>query len=69
MASTISGVCSAAGTVGHYRIVAGDGGCDEQGSVTLTGGGGDATISAASLAVVIGQPFTFSARSLVAANG
>lgn len=35
----------AAGTVGHYRLYKSDGvTCDEQGTVTLTGGGGDMTM-------------------------
>ena len=35
----------AAGTIGHYRVYAADGTtCGMQGSVTLTGGGGDMTV-------------------------
>lgn len=39
------------GTAGHYRIYASDGTtCHEQGSITVTGGGGDMTIDNASIA-------------------
>lgn len=68
LANAVSGLFTAAGTMRYYRIVAGDGSCDEQGTITLTGGGGDATVSGASLAVVIGQPISLVARSLVGAN-
>lgn len=45
----------AAGTVGHYRLTDNAGtACGEQGSVTVTGGAGDATMD--NLAVAVGQP-------------
>jgi hypothetical protein len=45
------------GTIGHYRIYASDGvTCGEQGSITVTGGGGDMTVDNTS--VVAGQTVT-----------
>jgi|SRR6478609_1094408 len=45
----------AAGTVGHYRLVNNAGSaCGEQGTVTVTGGGGDATMD--NLTVALNQP-------------
>ena len=45
----------AAGTVGHYRLVDSTGAnCGEQGTVTATGGPGDATMD--NLSVAVGQP-------------
>jgi hypothetical protein len=45
----------AAGTVGHYRLVNNAGSaCGEQGTVTGTGGGGDATMD--NLTIAVGQP-------------
>jgi hypothetical protein len=42
----------AAGTIGHYRIYASDGTtCHEQGSVTITGSGGDITVDNTNVAV------------------
>lgn len=42
---TWSGTASAAGTVGHYEIMDSTGTtCHEQGSLTITGGGGDMTV-------------------------
>jgi hypothetical protein len=41
---------SAAGTIGYYRIYASDGTtCHEQGTVTITGSGGDMTVDNTSL--------------------
>jgi hypothetical protein len=68
LVATISGTFTLPGTVGYYRIVAGDGLCDEQGTVSLIGGGGDLQLAGASLAVVAGQPFSVSARNLVGVN-
>src|SRR4029077_2423646 len=53
------------GTAGHYRIkdTAGTT-CHEQGSVTLTGGGGDATIDATS--ITAGQTVTLTAYTKTA---
>lgn len=53
----------AAGTVGHYRIKAG-GVCDVQGTVTITGGGGDMTLDNNVLAV--GQVVTITGYNLLA---
>ena len=68
LASTVTGVAVAGGTIGYYRIFAGDGACDEQGSVTLTGSGGDMQIAGGSLALTSGQPFTLTSRSITALN-
>lgn len=41
---------SASGTLGHYRLYASDGTtCHEQGTITVTGGGGDMTVDNVSL--------------------
>lgn len=66
--TALTGSYTVDGTVGHYRIVSGDGLCDEQGSVSLLGGGGDMQLSVASLAVVVGQPISITGRTLVGAN-
>ena len=66
LAVALAGVTTQAGTIGHYRVYAGDGQCDEQGTVTLTGGGGDCELAASSLTVVAGQPIAISLRNLVA---
>ncbi|HMQ39064.1 MAG TPA: hypothetical protein PKA33_01665 [Amaricoccus sp.] len=47
----------ATGTAGHYRLYAADGTtCHEQGTVTITGGGGDMEVDNTSFAA--GQSFT-----------
>lgn len=57
----------ATGTIAHYRIYASDGTtCGEQGSVTITGGGGDITLDA--VAVVAAQSITVTSKTLTAAN-
>lgn len=57
----------AAGTIGHYRIYASDGTtCHEQGSVTITGGGGDMTVDNTSVAVA--QLVTVSGYTKTAGN-
>ena len=53
----------AAGTVGHYRIKA-VGACKIQGTVTITGGGGDMTLDNPALAV--GQVVTITGYTLSA---
>ena len=53
----------AAGTVGHYRIKA-SGTCKVQGTVTITGGGGDMTLDNPVLAV--GQVVTITGYTLSA---
>ena len=55
----------AAGTAAHYRIVDNAGTtCHEQGSVTLTGGGGDMTLDNTSIAAA--QVVTITAKTLTA---
>lgn len=57
----------AAGTAGHYRIYASDGTtCHEQGTVTVTGGGGDMTVDNTLFAV--GQAFTVTSYTKTAGN-
>lgn len=56
-----------AGTLGHWRIYASDGvTCHLQGSITLTGGGGDMTVDAT--AVLAAQQITVTAFTLAAPN-
>lgn len=61
-AASLSGVpltalCSATGTIGHVRITKTDGTTGAlAGTVTVSGGGGDVELTAASLAVVLNQP-------------
>lgn len=58
---------NATGTAGHYRIKNAAGSvCHEQGSVTLTGDGGDMTINNTS--IVSGQPVTVTSFSKTAGN-
>ena len=53
----------ATGTAAHYRLYATDGTtCHQQGSGTLTGGGGDLTVDSTSFN--LGQTFTITAFSL-----
>ena len=55
----------AAGTAAHYRIVDNAGStCHEQGSVTLTDGGGDLTLDNTNIAVA--QTVTITAKTLTA---
>lgn len=57
----------AGGTVAHYRIYASDGTtCHEQGTVTITGGGGDMTID--NPVVESGQKITVTAYALTEGN-
>ncbi|WP_444452048.1 hypothetical protein ACTTAI_13400 [Rhodobacter capsulatus] len=53
----------AAGTVGHYRIKA-SGACRVQGTVTITGGGGDMTLD--NPALTVGQVVTITGYNLLA---
>jgi len=56
-----------AGTAGHFRLYASDGTtCHAQGTVTLTGGGGDMTVDNTSFAS--GQAFTVTSFTLTAGN-
>src|SRR6266850_7644785 len=53
----------AAGTIAHYRVYAADGTtCHKQGSVTLTGGGGDMTVD--NNVVQAGQQFSITSWSI-----
>ena len=57
----------AAGTIAHYRIYASDGvTCHLQGSVTITGGGGDLTVD--NPVVALAQVITVTAYDLTDAN-
>lgn len=61
----VSATASGTGTAGHYRIHASDGTtCHEQGSVTLTAGGGDMTIDNTS--IVSGQTVQITAYTKTA---
>lgn len=44
MLGTWSGSATAAGTVGHFRLIDSASACHMQGTVTATGGGGDMTL-------------------------
>lgn len=55
------------GTAGHFRLYASDGTtCHQQGTVTLTGGGGDMTVD--NLSFALGQPFTITSYSIARGN-
>lgn len=55
------------GTAGHYRLYASDGTtCHEQGSITVTGGGGDMTLD--SVNFTAGQTLTITGFSKTAGN-
>lgn len=55
------------GTAAHFRLYASDGStCGAQGSVTVTGGGGDLTVDNTSFAT--GQQFTITAFTLTDGN-
>lgn len=57
----------ATGTAGHFRIYASDGTtCHIQGTVTVTGGGGDLTLDNTSIAS--GQAVTISSFTITAGN-
>jgi len=57
----------ASGTAGHFRIYASDGvTCHIQGTVTITGGGGDMTVDNTNFAT--GQTFTVNSFTLTAGN-
>jgi hypothetical protein len=64
---TWAGVGVAVGNVGHYRIVDNPGTtCHTQGSVTATGGGGDATMD--NINVAIDQAVTVNSFTINAGN-
>ena len=53
----------AAGNAGHFRLYASDGTtCHQQGTVTVTGGGGDMTV--ANLSIAVGQTVTVTGYTL-----
>lgn len=57
----------ATGTAGHFRLYASDGTtCHAQGTVTITGGGGDMTLDNTSIAT--GQAVTVTGFTLTAGN-
>jgi hypothetical protein len=57
----------ASGNAEHFRLYASDGTtCHMQGTVTVTGGGGDMTVAA--VAITATQPVTVTAFTLAAAN-
>jgi len=57
----------ATGVAGHYRIYDSSGvTCHEQGTITVTGGGGDMEVDNTNFAIT--QPFTVTAFSRTAAN-
>lgn len=63
----VDAAADAAGTAGHYRIYASDGTTAHlQGTVTITGGGGDMTVDNTNFAV--GQQFTVTAFTLTDNN-
>lgn len=58
---------SGTGTAGYYRIYDSAGtNCDEQGTITATGGGGDMTVDNTSIAS--GQTVTVTSKTLTDAN-
>lgn len=58
----------AAGSAGHFRIYASDGvTCHWQGSITLTGGGGDMTLD--NIVFEAGQVFTVTSFNVTDPNG
>lgn len=65
--SWVDASADAAGTAAHYRLHESTGTtCHEQGTVTITGGGGDLTVDNTSFAV--GQSFTVTAWTKTAGN-
>lgn len=63
-----SGNASAAGTAGHFRLYANDGTTPHlQGSITLTGGGGDMTVD--DVALTVNQLFTVNSFNITGGNG
>lgn len=63
----VSVASGASGTLGHYRVYASDGTtCHEQGTITVTGGGGDLTVDSTS--VTAPQVINITTKSLTAPN-
>ena len=50
LTGTWSGVAAGVGTAGYYRMYDGSANCHEQGTVTMTGSGGDMTLNNNSIA-------------------
>lgn len=68
-AGTWSGTASAGGTAGHFRIKdSGAVACHLQGTVTASGGGGDAELQQATADIANGEPVTVSAFTLTDGN-
>lgn len=66
-ASSWSATASAAGTITHYRIYDSTiTNCDEQGTVTATGGGGDITLD--NVVVALSQTITITSKTITAGN-
>lgn len=66
-AGTWSGTAAVAGTAGHYRIYdSANTTCHEQGSITLTGGGGAATMD--NLDITIGQIIAITKKTVIDGN-
>ncbi len=66
-ATPLSTTASAGGDVGYYRIYASDGAtCHMQGTVTATGGGGDATVDNVTFSA--GQTVNITSWGIVEAN-
>jgi hypothetical protein len=66
--SWVDAAADAAGTAGHFRVYDSGGAvCDIQGSVTLTGNGGDMTLDA--IVFTAGQQFTINTFTLNDNNG
>lgn len=66
LAGTWSGAASAGGTLGHFRLMDTDETiCHMQGTITLTGGGGDMTVD--SLSVASGQTIQVDVATLLSA--
>jgi len=62
-----TGSAAATGTVGYFRLYASDGTtCHMQGTVTVSGGGGDMTLD--SITITIGQTITITSFTLTDAN-
>lgn len=60
-------LADATGTVGHFRVYDSTGAtCGMQGTVTVTGGGGDMTVATTSF--VVGQPFSITSFTLTDGN-
>lgn len=67
LAGSWSVTATGAGDAGHYRLLDSTGTtCHEQGTITVTGGGGDMTVDNVSIAV--GQTVTVTTKTLTEGN-